>query len=198
MASLPGGNRCGRPSRNSRNWRRRCDRCASESAVRLQPNYASIQLSLATPDIGSTRVHSSIDKDCLPTRRYDIGTAEIRTATQTPNARGHFADLKIQHDLRHGLVSRITYLVGRRLVRGRSASNQQLFICASNVDAELERHLHYKHKRSRDVVSRTLGISRETRLNDERPDGRPSSKILWVRQLHALVGPLAAHRAGAT
>jgi hypothetical protein len=33
----------------------------------------------------------------------------------------------------------------------------------------------------------TRGISCETRLNDAKPDRPASSKILWFRQLHALV-----------
>jgi hypothetical protein len=36
-------------------------------------------------------------------------------------------------------------------------------------------------------VCPTLGISCETRLNDARSDGPASFKILWFRQLHALV-----------
>jgi hypothetical protein len=36
-------------------------------------------------------------------------------------------------------------------------------------------------------VRRTRGISCETSLNDARADGPVSSKILWFRQLHALV-----------
>jgi hypothetical protein len=45
-------------------------------------------------------------------------------------------------------------------------------------------------------VCRTLGISCETRLNDAKPDWQVSSKVIWFRQLHALVRRLVLPATG--